>query len=194
MPQTTEKKAEYNRVYYLENKEKLNAQHKAYHLVHKEKQTEYMRAYKLKNHEKVMIDQWRTTGHFIPEGTEHAAYVRFRDTTHCEYCGWELVEGGKTRTNTKVRHHDHDIECEDNFIAVICNVCNLREQCTNTSGEPNINYVKETGKWRFRVSYCRKSYSKTLKTFEDALTYKGEWFTLNSPRIFHEPSWICELP
>ena len=84
---------------------------------------------------------------------------------------------------------------KDNFIAVICNVCNTREQCTNTSGEPNIGYCKRGGKWVFQIKYCGKKYSKsTFKTFEDALTYKGEWFTLNSPHAFHDPSWICELP
>jgi len=161
----------------------------------KEEKAEYMRAYNRENHESNMIKQWRKSGHFIPEGTEHDAYVRFRDTTHCEFCGWELVTGGWAKSNTKCRHHDHDIEGEDNFIAVICNICNVRERCNNTSGEPNIYYMKATGKWVFQVTYCRKKYFKgDFKTFEDALTYKGAWFALNSPAIFHESSWICEFP
>ena len=154
-----------------------------------------MRSYHLENHESKMVNAWRKRGHYIPEGTEHDAYVRFRDTTHCEFCGWELVTGGKTRTNTKVRHHDHTIEGEDNFIAVICHVCNTRERCDNTSGEPNISYVKSSGNWRVIIGYCGKTYNKTgFKTFEEALSYKGEWFALNSPAAFHDPAWEMVLP
>lgn len=165
---------------------------KAYRLANKEKLAAARRVYNRENHESKMIKQWRTIGHFIPEGTEHAAYVRFRDTTHCEFCGWELVTGGKTKSNTKCRHHDHDIEGEDNFIAVICNICNLRERYDNTSGEPNIGWY---GNWQFSIVYCGKTFFKGgFKTFEDALTYKTAWYALNSPNAFHDPEWICELP
>jgi len=161
----------------------------------KEETAEYLRAWKLENPEKVMIAKWRNTGHFIPVGTEHSAYTRFSDTTHCEFCGWVLTTGGKTRTNTKVRHHDHDIDGEDNFIAVVCTVCNVRERCTNTSGEPNIHYHKSSEKWRFKIGYCGRSYTKnTFKTFEEALSYKAAWFALNSPAVFHVPAWTVELP
>ena len=161
----------------------------------KEEAAEYNRAWRLENPEKVMIASWRRRGHYLPEGTEHDAYTRFRDTTHCEFCNWELATGGKTRSNTKVRHHDHSIEGEDNFIAVVCNVCNLREQCTNTSGEPNIYYDKSPGKWRFLIEYCGKKYNKTgFKTFEEAVAYKGEWYALNSPASFHDPAWEMVLP
>ena len=160
-----------------------------------EEAAEYQRSYKLDNHEKVTITSWRLTGHFIPEGTEHAAYTRFSETTHCEFCGWELVTGGKRTTNTKVRHHDHSIEGADNFIAIICNICNTREKCSNTSGEPNISYDKRPGKWRFDIKYCGKRHGKTtFKTFEEALSYKAAWYALNSPAAFHDPDWICELP
>ena len=180
MPKTKEEQAEYDRAYYLANREKA---------------TEYRRAYNLENHEKVMIDQWRKRGHYIPEGTEHAAYTRFRDTIHCEFCGWELVEGGKRTTNTKVRHHDHTIEDGDNFIAVICHVCNLREKCSNTSGEPNISYHKARGKWVFIISYCGKNHAKTtFNTFEEALAYKRAWMDTNSPNAFHDPAWEMVLP
>jgi len=167
----------------------------AYYLANKERICEYARTYHRENHASKMIKHWRKQGHCIPEGTEHAAYTRFSETTHCEFCSWELVTGGRNRSNTKVRHHDHDIEGEDNFIAVICNVCNLREKCTNTSGESHISYVKRNKRWQFRIIYCGKRYEKaTFKTFEQAVAYKGEWFSLNSPNAFHDPSWICELP
>jgi len=161
----------------------------------KENKAEYDRAYKLENRESLMIQNWRRQGHFIPEGTEHAAYTRFSETTHCDFCGWELVEGGKTKSNTKVRHHDHDIEGDDNFIAIICHVCNTRENRTNTSGEPNIYYIKQNERWEFRIKYSYKRHSKAgFKTFEEALTYKGEWYALNSPQIFHDPSWEMMVP
>ena len=210
MPQSKEDRSEYFRAYRVANKEKIVAKQKAYRLANKEKVAEYKKAYRVANKEKVseynkaynrenheskMIRHWRQHGHFIPEGTEHAAYVRFRDTTHCEFCGWELVTGGKPKTNTKVRHHDHNIEGEDNFIAVVCHICNIREQCTNKSGEPNVFYEKETGNWRFSIKYCGKKYQKgRFSSFEEAVAHKGEWFSLNSPRCFHDPSWICELP
>jgi len=161
----------------------------------KEEIAEYNRVWNLENPEKVMIAHWRNTGHFIPAGTEHSAYTRFSDTTHCEFCGWVLTTGGKNKTNTKVRHHDHDIEGSDNFIAVICNICNMRERCTNTSGEPNIGYFKRTGKWWFKISYCGKNHNKTIfNTFEEALSYKAAWYALNSPNAFHDPAWTVELP
>ena len=168
---------------------------RSYRLANKEKAAEYDRVYKLENHESVMIKQWRNRGHFIPEGTEHDAYVRFRDTTHCEFCNWELVSGGRTRSNTKVRHHDHTIEGEDNFIAVVCHICNTRERCDNTSGEPNIAYHKARGKWMVHVTCFGKKYQKSgFKTFEEALTHKAEWFSLNSPQAFHDPSWTSVSP
>ena len=161
----------------------------------KEEIAEYHRSYKLENHEHLTIKQWRYQGHFIPENTEHDAYVRFRDTTHCDFCNWKLRSGGKTRSNTKVRHHDHDIEGEDNFIGIICNICNIRERCTNTSGEPNIFYSKRTGKWVFEIMCCGIKHTKNIfKTFEEALTYKGEWYSLNSPNVFHDPAWEMVLP
>lgn len=160
----------------------------------KEEISERKRVWYDVNHETRLIKHWRDTGHFISAGTEHAAYVKFDETTHCEFCDWELSSGKRT-TNTKVRHHDHDIEGEDNFIAVICNVCNMRERCDNTSGEPNIAYRKDTGNWRFSIKYCGKNYSKsTFNTFEQALSHKGEWYALNSPQIFHDPSWKMEIP
>ena len=195
MPWTKEKKAEYDRAYRLANKEKAADQHRAYYLKNKEKVADQWRAYKLENPEKVMIGSWRQQGHFIPVGTEHAAYTRFRDTTHCEFCNWELVSGGKRTTNTKCRHHDHNIEGKDNFIAIICQNCNLREKCNNTSGEPNIYYKKARGKWVFQISYFDRWYNKaTFTTFEDALAYKAAWFALNSPNVFHDPAWEMELP
>ena len=212
MPKTKEEQAEYNRAYYLANKEKTSDQrrayrfankekaaeyHRAYRLANKEKMSELDKAYRLANREKVMIDQWRRHGHYIPEGTEHDAYVRFRDTTHCEFCGWEMIEASDTpRTNSKCRHHDHDIDGADNFIAVICNVCNVREKrCDNTSGESNIRYRNDRGKWLFMISYCGKRHSKAdFKTFEEALSYKAAWFALNSPAVFHVPSWTVVLP
>lgn len=195
MPWTKEKTAEYNKAYYHANMEKAAERNKAYRLANKEEIAEHRRVYRLENHEALAIKSWRHQGHIIPAGTEHAAYVRFSETTHCEFCGWELVDGSKRKTNTKCRHHDHTIEGEDNFIAIICHICNLREKCTNTSGEPNIYYVKETAKWLFRINYCGKDYSKYgFKSFEEALVYKGAWLALNSPNAFHDPSWNVELP
>ena len=210
MPQSKEEKAEYDRAYNVANREKIAEYARAYRLAHKEERAEYKKAYRLahreeqaeyartyhrENHEEQMIKGWRRQGHFIPEGTEHGAYVRFRDTTHCEFCGWELVEGGYAKSNTKVRHHDHDIEGQDNFIGIICQICNVREKCTNTSGEPNVYYIQRKKTWAFSIMCFGKKYQKgSFKTFEEALTHKGAWFALNSPQAFHDPEWICELP
>jgi|TARA_R110002110_G_scaffold217324_4_gene431340 hypothetical protein len=180
MPKTKEEQAEYKRAYDLEHKEEI---------------AEYRKVWYDENHERQMINKWRYQGHFIPEGTEHAAYVKFDETTHCEFCGWELVTGGTKKSNTKCRHHDHDIEGEDNFIGIICDVCNKRETVRNTSGQPNIYYIKLSENWMFQIRYCRKRYSKGgFKTFEDALTYKAAWMATNSPAVFHDPSWEMKPP
>ena len=138
----------------------------------KEEKNEYNRAYgqtpagvKSKR-----ISQWKRQG--IISDDYDALHDRFMATTHCEKCS-VLLTAGLSRTG-KCLDHDHSINDRENFRAVLCSACNLNDQCTNTSGVPNVHYCKANG-WKYKKTVNRVIQQKYFKTKEEAICYKYEY-------------------
>jgi len=117
------------------------------------------------------ISRWKQQG-IICEDYD-ALYERFMSTTHCENCSVLLTTGwGRTG---KCLDHDHDIKDRENVRAVLCNACNLNDQCTNTSGVPNVRYDKSKDRWKYQKTVDGVPHQKTFKTKEAAIRYKYEY-------------------
>jgi len=109
------KKAEYNKQYYLDNKEKR----KQYLKDNKEKIAEYDKQYKktykgLKNNR---ICNWKYHG-LISEDYDKI-YERYILTEECDNCGIELNEDYNTK---KCMDHSHKT---GEFRNILCNLCNI---------------------------------------------------------------------
>ena len=117
------------------------------------------------------IAQWKNQG-IISEDYD-ALHERFMNTSHCEECD-VLLTAGRGRT-AKCVDHDHSINDRPNVRAILCMACNSNDKCTNTSGVPNVSYVKRRDRWRYKKTVNRVSHRKHFKTKEDAIRYKYQY-------------------
>ena len=147
MPQTKEEKAEYDRVY-----------------------SQTPNGLKVRR-----ISTWKTNG--IITDDYDALYERFMNTSHCEKCDVELTSGGRTTRTTKCVDHDHSIKDRENVRGILCNACNINDQCTNTSGVPNVSYDKSNNCWVYAKMVNKVRHKECFKTKEDAIRYKYEYET-----------------
>ena len=114
------------------------------------------------------ISRWRRQG--IISDNWDALHERYLNTLHCEKCD-VLLTTGRGRTG-KCLDHDHDIKDRENVRAVLCNVCNVNDRCTNTSGVPNVGYDKNKDRWRYQKTVDRVKHTKYFKTKKEAIRYK----------------------
>ena len=125
--------AECQKKWYLENKEQIKQQTKEYRENNKEKIKEYRENNKEKIKEQTKeykqtetgikcqrISKWKQYG--VISDDYNKLYNIYINTTNCEECNIELVEGmyGK---NKKCLDHDHTT---GQFRNVLCNTCNIR--------------------------------------------------------------------
>ena len=137
---------------------------------------EYNRAYKQSSVGKKnnTISSWRTRQGIICDDWD-ALYELFMATTNCQTCGVVLT-GGKPRTRTtKCLDHDHDITDRENVRGIICHACNMNNNCTNTSGVPNVSYLKGRDLWKYQKQVNGVEHQKHFKNKEDAIRYKYEY-------------------
>tara|TARA_R110000765_G_C18487948_1_gene553557 strand:+ start:82 stop:492 length:411 start_codon:yes stop_codon:yes gene_type:complete len=66
------------------------------------------------------IASWKSQG--IISADWGLLYETFINTTHCELCAIELIEGKKT--NSRCLDHDHNIKDDDNVRYILCHKCN----------------------------------------------------------------------
>ena len=132
-----EKRKEYNRQYYLKNKEKLDKQNRKYYQENKdtqsvyqkqyreqnkEKISEYKKQYKKDNPKKTKISKWKQQG--IISDDWDAVYERVMNTEYCELCNVKLTDGkivGLCKT-TRCLDHDHKTGQIRNVVCITCNV------------------------------------------------------------------------
>ena len=152
---------EYMKAYYLNNKDKLSKNHKAYNQTYK-------------GIRRSRITTWKQTGIIIDD------YHNYYDTvymlaTHCDKCHVEFSEEAKKST-TKNLDHDHQINDRPNVRNILCSACNSasnrQEMATNnTSGHANIQITK-WNTYEVRIMIRKKTTSKNFKTLSEAIEYR----------------------
>ena len=58
------------------------------------------------------------------------------------------------------------------FRNILCNNCNVNDNCKNTSGTPNIFHCIKKNLWRYKRIVNGKSYEKYFKSYYEAIIYK----------------------
>jgi hypothetical protein len=98
------------------------------------------------------ISCWKQKG--VKSDDYDMIYDEWKNTTKCEECGVELIEGNKGE-NKKVLDHDHKTGL---FRSIICNRCNVIrgnkdrgvERQTNEQYNENRNMVRKIKKFRLK--------------------------------------------
>ena len=154
MGRDKEKQKAMNKAYYFKNIEKI----KAYRKTPASKKT-------------TRIGHWKNRGLHVDDYDE--LYKKYLETTHCEKCGVEFVDGKRTNAS-KCADHDH-YKIFNNFRAFLCHHCNVtNDNSSNTSGIPNIH--KKGDRWRYsKRVYGKKRHEKTFKTKQEAIDYKKDY-------------------
>ena len=137
----TEAQKEYQKEYHQNNKEKLKEQRKEYYEKIKEKKKEYNKQYREANKEKkkeymkeyhkeynkteagkktYRITRWKHVG--VKSDDYNKLYEMYINTTNCEQCNIELIEG-LYGNNKRVLDHDHKT---GEFRNILCHTCNIR--------------------------------------------------------------------
>jgi hypothetical protein len=66
------------------------------------------------------ITTWKRIG--VISDDYDALYIKYKETTHCEECNCEFIEGSRGK-NKKALDHDHKTGA---FRNIICNSCNIK--------------------------------------------------------------------
>ena len=170
---------EYNRQYYLKNKEKI----KEYQLKNKEKIKEKHKEYYLNNQEK--IQEYRETPKYIKSqtifdwrrkgliGDLNAIYEIYIATTECMKCS--VPVSGRN----KHMDHDHNTGL---YRAVLCNSCNvgniLDSHCRKNNKSTGIKNISKC-KWGYEFHKNTKGvpHRKWFKTLEETIQYKEQYLS-----------------
>ena len=106
--------------YHNVSKEKEQEQQREYRAEHKEETAKYNKEYRAteKGIKKHRISMWKQLG--VISDNWDLLYEKYINTTNCENCDVELVEG---RFGNNAKHLDHD-HITGLFRAILCKHCN----------------------------------------------------------------------
>ena len=144
----------------------------------KEEKAIYNKAYRQSPTGKKLgrIGHWKRNGILVADNDYNKFYNSFLSVTHCELCKKELTIDRQNTHSTRSVDHNHAINDRPNVRAICCHACNVNDNSTNTSGEPNIYYIKTRKCWRFQKIIKGKKYTKCgFKTKQGAVDYKYEF-------------------
>ena len=150
--------------------------------MNKEEKSAYMKVYQKtyrqtpQGKKSNRIARWKYNGIIVEDYNKfYDSYIKITD---CELCNKALTIDKYNTHSTRCVDHDHAINDRPNVRAVCCHACNVNDNLTNTSGEPNIYYHKLKGKWAFFKKIQGKIYTKGgFKTFKDAVQYKYQFLS-----------------
>ena len=114
MPRNLEKQKEYNRLYYIKNKERS---------LKRGKRKEYEQTDTRKNGNR--ISKWKQHG-ILCFDFDLLNHI-FLSTTNCEFCNCILTTGRYTTSTTRCLDHDHSINDMFNVRGVLCHSCNTKD-------------------------------------------------------------------
>ena len=159
MPQTKEEKAEYDRRYKLDNKEKIAKQRAQYQQSPQGKKL-------------TKISNWKTMGLIWDTQEEiDAIYNRWLMSEKCEKCDEKYTE-----TNWKCMDHEHKNGKYGKFRNVLCHACNVNtDRQNNSSGVPNVRWSNILKIWIYDKMINGKIHKKTFPYFIQAVIYKREY-------------------
>ena len=124
---------------------------------------EYKKEWNKNNPDKFKIGQWKFRG--LISNDYESIYNRWLNSKNCEECGHDYSY------YKKCMDHCHD---SHKFRAILCDCCNKNKKMNNTSGYPNISYIKNIKRWQYTKSYKKVFHTKHFKTKNQAIIYK--WF------------------
>jgi len=135
----------YNKKYKESRKESTKEYNKEYQEKNKDILKEKRQTEKYKKSRR--IRKWKSRGIIFFD--YDLLYDIFYDTTNCDLCGVELIDGKKS--NSRCLDHDHRITDYDNVRYVLCHRCNN-------------NHDKKPRDWKKRKEYNKK-YKKELYAY-----------------------------
>ena len=109
---------EYNKEYYQTHKEERKEQNKQYYENNIDKLKEYNQSDNGKKSSR--INNWKQNG--VKSEDYHKLYEKYINTTNCEICNVELVEG-QYGANKRCLDHCHTT---GEFRFVLCHTCNTK--------------------------------------------------------------------
>jgi len=120
-------KKEYDKQWYLENKEKMAQYQKEYRRNNKEKISQYNKEYSQtpEGIKSRRIAKWKYRNVIHPD-FDLLHDVIYTLTSHCDYCGVYLTTDKTTTATTKTLHHLHISNVKDNVEAIVCHSCNTK--------------------------------------------------------------------
>ena len=146
--QKKERRKEYLKIYYQENKERIKEKQKEYSDTNKEYKNEYNKKYRKENKDKIKeknkkysdankerikeyrqteqgkkstrITNWKQSGVICDDFNN--LYEYYINCCNCEECGIRLVEGSYG-ANKRCLDHDHKT---GKFRNIICHICNTK--------------------------------------------------------------------
>ena len=107
------------------------------------------------------IKRWKKYG--LITNDFDSIYTRYINSTNCEKCKHNYSYW------TKCMDHCHTT---GSFRNILCQRCNVNDNCRNKSGYPNISYHKRDRLWKYEIVVKKIIHQTYFKTKNEAIIYK----------------------